>query len=81
MRTSTSATCGLALLDLLERLLAVARPGDHLDPALGQVLRDRLEHRRVVVGDDAGDGWLRGGAHRSIPDPGIPVLGDGYVTF
>ena len=65
----------LARLDLLERLLAVARRRDDLDAALGEELGDRLEHGRMVVGDDAGDGWVVGGV--TVLLSGIPDSGDG----
>src|SRR6185437_9845881 len=62
----------LALLDLLERLLTVRRAREDADPRLGEVLRHGFEHRRVIVGDDAGDGLrlAHRGRHPKIPETG-----------
>ena len=47
---------GCARLDQRERLRAVARAADDLEPVPVEDLRDRGQHRRMVVGDDTGDG-------------------------
>ena len=55
MRTSTIASAALRL-DQPERLRPVPRAADDRESAAGEDLRDRGQHRRVVVGDDTGDG-------------------------
>ena len=49
----------LELLDLLERLLSVARPADDRDAATVEKLRDGVKDGGMIVGDDAGDAHLR----------------------
>ena len=70
---------GLASLDLLQRLFAVTRPRDDLDPAQGEELGHGLEHGRMVVGHDAGDGLGYGRGQR-FGSRGIPDSGDGPGT-
>ena len=70
---------GLASLDLLQRLFAVTRPRDDLDPAQGEELGHGLEHGRMVVGHDAGDG-LGCGRGQRFGSRGIPDSGDGPGT-
>ena len=48
-------------LDLDERFLAVGRAADDLDPAPLQGVRDRRQHRRMVVGNHAGDPLVHAG--------------------
>ena len=44
----------LAQLDLLDRVVAVAGTTGDLDPVLGEHVGDRLDDRRMVVGDEHG---------------------------
>ena len=69
IRMSTSATWGRNGLDLREGLVAVAATADHVDPAVDEQGRDRLEHRRMVVCDDAGKTGTRRRTARARADP------------
>ena len=67
----------LPQLDLLDRVVAVAGAAGDLDPVLGEHIGDRLDDRRMVVGDeDGGHGPVRHRGLRSLRRGSDSVVGE-----